>query len=340
MNKRLFSMILMLSALFIFAGCVRNEDVIESIFSSDTGYKAYSIGAGASELRTSEYRFKAQTVEELIEECKNLLIYGTEEDSYGALPPGFTLESCVYNEEFKTVSVFLEGDYNGLTPSQRVLMKAAIVDTFTQFDSIISYVRLYNYNELLADPGSGVSRALMKSDFVESTMADIKNINQDTFTIYFASTDNTMLVADTYDIHYNKTVSKSRVVMDALISGPLTASLNRVLPTDTRINGIEVKDGLCTVDFDSSFLTPYGEQSFSIKVFAIVNSLCELDEVDQVQILVNGKTADTSELGIVLSDPFTVNTDLILKPSDNPPVVDSGEETESSAETSSEEEME
>ena len=117
------------------------------------------------------------------------------------------------------------------------------------------------------------------------------------------------------------------MVVDAIISGPLKPSLNPVLPSDTRVNSVKTEDGICYVDLDSSFLTRNDEQRFSIKVYSIVNSLCELDYVEGVKILINNKSSSYISDGVVLSSILRKNEDLILKTSDNPPVLET-EETE------------
>ena len=327
----LLTLILLISSVLIQAGCGKTgNDTIENIGTYDSGYKAYGIGKNASGLSIKDHQFKAQTTDELIAECRELLVGGGETGLSGAIPDGIVLKECIYNEELKTVSVFLTGDPESLTSSEEILMKAAIVDTFTQFDSVVSYVRLYMNNEPMKDR-HGVSAALMRSDFVESTMADIKNINIDKFIIYFASTDNTMLVAEEYNIHYYNTVSKERVVIDAIISGPLEGTLNRVLPSDTRVNNVYTEDGICYVDLDSSFLAKSEEQGFALKVYAIVNSLCELDYVEGVKILINGETSSYISEGVLLSGILRKNENMILKTGDNPPVLETEDQSETAA---------
>ncbi|MBQ9828576.1 MAG: GerMN domain-containing protein [Lachnospiraceae bacterium] len=328
-HRKVFSAILILvMSVMMLSGCGSSSNTIENIGTYDSGYKAYGLKEDLSGLNITEHQFKAQTAVELIDECRELIINGDGEDGSSALPEGIVLKDCEYNEEMKIVSVYLEGDPQSLSSSQKVLMKAAIVDVFTQFEGIVSYVRFYMNGEPMRD-SRGTGASMMRSDFVESTMADIKDIDISQFLIYFASTDNTMLVGEVYEIHYYNTVSEERVVIDALISGPLKPSLNRVLPTDTRVNSVETKDGICYVDLDSSFLTQYGDQRFAIKVYAIVNSLCELDNVEGVRILINGETSTYISDGVMLSGVLRKNEDIILKTNDNPPALETDEtETE------------
>lgn len=58
---------------------------------------------------------------------------------------------------------------------------------------------------------------------------------------------------------------------------------------ETKIINILTKDGICYVNLDSSFLTVVNNVSTEVAVYSIVNSLVELDNINKVQILVNGE---------------------------------------------------
>ena len=62
---------------------------------------------------------------------------------------------------------------------------------------------------------------------------------------------------------------------------------------ETKIINILTKDGICYVNLDSSFLTVVNNVSTEVAVYSIVNSLVELDNINKVQILVNGEVPPT-----------------------------------------------
>ena len=62
---------------------------------------------------------------------------------------------------------------------------------------------------------------------------------------------------------------------------------------ETKIVNILTKDGICYVNLDSNFLTVVNNVSTEVAVYAIVNSLVELDNINKVQILVNGEVPTT-----------------------------------------------
>ena len=62
---------------------------------------------------------------------------------------------------------------------------------------------------------------------------------------------------------------------------------------ETKIVNILTKDGICYVNLDSNFLTVINNVSTEVAVYSIVNSLVELDNINKVQILVNGEVPTT-----------------------------------------------
>ena len=52
--------------------------------------------------------------------------------------------------------------------------------------------------------------------------------------------------------------------------------------------GVTVRDGICYVNFDSTFLTAGYDQAPEVTIYSIVNSIVSNGTVKQVQILVDG----------------------------------------------------
>lgn len=98
--------------------------------------------------------------------------------------------------------------------------------------------------------------------------------------------------------------------MERIIAGPLSDTLNKTCPSDTKLNHISVENRLCTVDLNQRFLETVENQAFAVKIYSVVNSLCELDGVDSVQILIDGKKITTDD-GVDISVPLTAEQSLI-----------------------------
>ncbi len=83
----------------------------------------------------------------------------------------------------------------------------------------------------------------------------------------------------------------AEVVTRALISGPNSDELTAFLPDGIELRDLRLEDGVCQVDFSEELLTmmPENEDRQLLVIYAIVNSLGNLDSVESVQIFVEGE---------------------------------------------------
>ena len=71
-------------------------------------------------------------------------------------------------------------------------------------------------------------------------------------------------------------------------------------------------DGVCFVNFDSGFLAQDYMLSEEVIIYAIVNSLCELPNINKVQISVNGDTDFVYRDEMTLQELYERNLDLVV----------------------------
>ena len=83
----------------------------------------------------------------------------------------------------------------------------------------------------------------------------------------------------------------AQAVLDALIAGPEQEELSALLPDGLAIRSVRVDDGLCRADFSSELLenVPEDPELQELTLSSIVETLCSLDQIEQVQILVEGE---------------------------------------------------
>lgn len=83
----------------------------------------------------------------------------------------------------------------------------------------------------------------------------------------------------------------AKAVLSALIAGPEDGGLLPLLPQDLTIRSAWVEGGTCTADLSGRLLDlPPDQRELALK--SIVDTLCSLDTVEQVQILIDGEPAD------------------------------------------------
>ena len=109
--------------------------------------------------------------------------------------------------------------------------------------------------------------------------------------LYFADESGTSLIAANREKHYSTNTPMERFVVEELIAGP-TGQVEGLYPSinpSTKIVNVMTKDGICYVNLDENFLTVVNNVSTDLSIYAIVNSLVELSNINRVQILINGE---------------------------------------------------
>ena len=78
-------------------------------------------------------------------------------------------------------------------------------------------------------------------------------------------------------------------VLDALVAGPEDEGLLPLLPSGLTVRSAWVDEGLCTADLSAQLLD-LPEEERTLAASSIVETLCSLDAVEQVQLLVEGES--------------------------------------------------
>lgn len=279
--------------------------------SADIGYQIYYIDSSGKDLYPYAYKLAATKEEGIIQECINMLSnVPAEIDCDPVLGTDLQLQKYEFNSDTKTLAMYFGSDYNALSAEKQILYRTAIVKTMTQFNGIIDYVT-FNVDGNWLTNDAGEPMLMKNNDYIISIQDDQNDLEDADIVLYFASLDGSGLVPFTVHRKYDPSMPLESVVLDALIVGPVTDDCNEVLSQNTQVKDVYVEDGVCHVDFNSAFLTLVGNQSFQINVYSVVNSLTSLDEVESVEITVNGEQVKDAPDGIDLSGALTANMDLL-----------------------------
>lgn len=126
------------------------------------------------------------------------------------------------------------------------------------------------------------------------------------------------LVREVHQVPYTREVAKA--ALEELIKGsPVTPGATGVLPPETKVRGISVKDGNASVDFSSEVLTAnVGAEGEALGIQSIVNTLTEFPEIKQVSFMVDGKLDDSAKdwwghIGLY-NQPFKRDVSLVYEP--------------------------
>ena len=208
------------------------------------------------------------------------------------LAMGFGIKSLYLNDGM--LQIDLDESYLTLDPITEVLVRAALVRTLTQIESVRYVEMTVDGSQMYDSNGELVGR--MSADlFIDNDGNAINTYELTKVMLYFANEDGDKLIPTNREKHYSTNTPLERFVVEELIAGP-NGQIEGVYPSinpETKIINVSTRDGICYVNLDSAFLTVVGNVSTDVAIYSIVNSLVELTNINKVQILINGEVPDS-----------------------------------------------
>lgn len=258
-------------------------------------YQWYEPVSEDPEIRLEELINRMKTVPEKVD-MKAPLLYGFDLLDY-------------YIEGGQAVIIVGE-EYRQLSPSTEILVRAAIVRTVTQIDGV-NYVSMMVGADPLTDAKGNPVGVMTAEMFIDNEGSEINAYEQKTFRLYFANASGDGLVEVNQLVVYNSNISMERIIVEQLIAGPTNTETYPVINPDTGINSITIADGICYVNLNEQFLIQTNNVKPEVSIYAIVNSLVEISNVNKVQIMVNGETNVMYQESLSLETIYERNLDLI-----------------------------
>ena len=281
----LTGMLLMLLA--VLTGCGTREP--------ETGKKisVYYVNTAETKVEVHDQYLNTKTPEEQLEETMTFLSTTPEKLEYKA-PFDMGFQVLDYEVEDGKLVINVDKAYSELSVTTEVLVRAAVVRTLTQLSNV-KYVTITVEGSQLYDNAGELVGWMNAELFINNATNEINTYELVKVKLYFANADGDKLIAAYREKHYSTNTPLERFVVEELIAGPSgqIEGLYPVINPETKIINILTKDGICYVNLDSSFLTVVNNVSTEVAVYSIVNSLVELDNINKVQILVNGEVPST-----------------------------------------------
>lgn len=278
--------------------------------SADGDGKIFYIRTDKAAIVAINYDFNSSDTDNMISEALSELAKDIDDiDVINTIPSGVEVKNWDLNDG--SLNVYLVGDYEALDVYTEILVRAAIVKTLVQIDGVDS-VSLFVNNSPLTDSNGESIGAMTADTFIEDFGQETDSLLSTELTLYFASANGMYIVPETRQVYYSRNVTQEKLVMDQLLKGPQTEGLISAIPSGTKVNSISIsEDGVCVVNLDAAIETVVTGVTENVTVYSIVNSLTELDNIKQVQILVNGETPHISNVDADLSSAVSRNEDII-----------------------------
>ena len=214
------------------------------------------------------------------------------------------------------LTLYFDASYYELSATTEILIRAAIVRTFTQIDGIDTVAFLVDGNPLVDAHGDVVGN--MSADrFIYNAGREINTYEKVQLTLYFADEAGSSLRPVYRTVVYNSNILMERLVVEQLIAGPKTSAggpvISPVINPATGIVNISVRDGICYVNLDPTFLTQPYQVTPEVAIYSIVNSLAEMPDVSKVQILINGDSSADYMDTMPLGNMYSRNLDIVVQ---------------------------
>ena len=288
MKRKIGICLLGLFLLLAFFACKREEapDPTESL--KDGQYWIYYVKNDGTKLASSVYEASGQETEELIEELLSQLRKIPEKTEWKSSWPD-NVEVRNYSTENHILTLYFNSAYQGVEPLKEILYRAAVVKTLVQIPDI-SGVQFMVNDQPLMDAAKTPVGVMQAETFLEDSGDQVSKEQTATLVLYFTNKEGTELISTEQKVRYSTTYSLEKAVVTQLLRGPGESGLYPTLPSQATLLGISVKDGICYVDFDQSFIDDALNVAEYIPIYSLVNSLSELATVNRVQITINGST--------------------------------------------------
>lgn len=308
-GRRILLPVLLLFLLL--CGCTGNEvpepEAVETVPAGSA--KLYCLNEERTKVVAQAYDLPTGTVDEQVAELLTVLeeTLWTEKEK-----DVITDRNPIYEykiDEMGLLTLRYNADYTTQQTLTEVLRRAALVKTFCQLERISAVEFYIGTQPLLTSAGKPVGM-LTADSFIDSTGENTEFYQEARVSVYFANETGDALVESNLVITYDGTWSTERLILEQLIEGPVLSNLQAVIPQETVLNKVTVKDGICYVDFNEKFMEKRDGITTEVAIYSIVNSLTELSNVYKVQFLINGTVRKTYQ-NIDFSSAFERNLEIV-----------------------------
>lgn len=281
-----------------FSGCGKKE--------TESKYKIYYVNEEQGEVLAESFVPSEETTQTMLEEMTEKLNKKNAE-GHTLLPENIEIQSCVDDDGM--IRVDFNQEYHDLNPVDEVLLRASIVKDYVQIPNIYLVTITAEGTPIVDSQGQEIG-AMSLDSFLENTGKEIMAYQYKELNLYFTNEEGNQLVPEARQVYYNGNTPIEMVIVEQLLRGPGESGHYATLPSDTRIVGVSVADGIAYVNLGKQFVDEALPVDAQIPIYSIVNSLIDAGNVSQVQISINGDTSLLFKDKVDMNQLFQVNHEL------------------------------
>lgn len=300
MKKRKITALVMALVLgaVAFSGCGKKE--------TESKYKIYYVNEEQGEVLAESFVPSEETTQTMLEEMTEKLNKKNAE-GHTLLPENIEIQSCVDDDGM--IRIDFNQEYHDLNPVDEVLLRASIVKDYVQIPNIYLVTITAEETPIVDSQGQEIG-AMSLDSFLENTGKEIMAYQYKELNLYFTNEEGNQLVPEARQVYYNGNTPIEKVIVEQLLRGPGESGHYATLPSDTRIVGVSVADGIAYVNLGKQFVDEALPVDAQIPIYSIVNSLIDAGNVSQVQISINGDTSLLFKDKVDMNQLFQVNHEL------------------------------
>ena len=303
MKKVKISGIVIMLVCLLLSGCEQGKKVPQS------DYVIYYLDAQGGFLKKAEYETSTTKTQELIDEIVAEFANPTQaEEVKSPMPEKVKITNMALDEG--KLEVYFNEAYRKLSKTKEVLLRAAFVQTVVQIQGV-DYVAFHVGEQPLKKADGTAVGYMDEEDFVQNTGGNIHSYQETELVLYFANKSGKKLVRETVNVRYNSNISLDKLAVEHLLKGPSAGGAYPTIPSQTKVLGVSVKEGVCYVNLDQGILNSTYNVQPDIVIYSIVNSIIDSGTASQVQISVNGESNIIFGNSIRLDKPLSRNLDIV-----------------------------
>lgn len=278
-----YFLLLCLSVIFaILSGC----SLVKTHEFNPNQYHLYHFDSAKNKLVTTNIilsdQFNRDEIVYSITEALYRKIDRTYQSNISSIPTVITINNGIAQLDFAE-------SFNSLSTQNQMLARVALIYTLTDLN-FISGLTMTIADEPITTANGVLIGVMNRSNIILNTMDPNPPTNYQTLKLYFLDEDKEKLVLERRGVEVNKDVPIEKYILEELIKGPTANNLLPTLPSNTIINYIVTKDGVCQVDLSSNhFKEIIAQDGEQMMVDSIVNSLTEVYYIEKVGLLIDGK---------------------------------------------------
>lgn len=283
LNKGKFIVILIVAIIAaLVATFVRFENADGQSVTLDLYFLNETSTSIQAQKRSIKYDYEAQLPDKVIEELKTGTSDGKsvgvmDENVHWSITRDDTRLVVDFSQRFLTTDA-----------TKNLLATYAVIKSLCQLDGVSAVKVTVEGGEIITPDNSRIDYLTDKDINLES---DTQSGENHTIKLYFIDKETKEFYPESRAVKVIDQASPERYIVAELIKGPQREGLEAVLAPDTQILSAETTDGTAYINMPQSFVDKNsGSKEKELRaVYSIVNSVCELPEVNNVQFLIEGK---------------------------------------------------